>query len=435
AGETWTYTVSRTILATDPSPLVNTATTSGTDGDGETITDADDHSLDIGYAPVLLAAKTGPATGNVGDLITYTITVQHDPSSDNSPVLMTGVTDNLAGAATFIDDGTGDNDLYLDAGEVWTYQVSRTILPTDPSPLVNTATASGTDGDGETITDADDHTMIIDFAPQLIIDKTGPPYAIVGETVTYIFTVTNDNLTGDGSPIYNVIVTDNIAGVATYQSGDDSDNALEVGETWLYTATYTVQWGDPQSLINTVTVTGTDGNNDAAGQDTDTHTMEITFLPPIANDDNSTGNTPGVNATLNLLTNDDLGDGSPATVGTTTVDLDPLTAGVQLTYTVAGEGTWTYDPLTGELTFNPDAGFTSDPTPITYVLTETLTGLTDDAVVTVTYTEVPPVANNDSDLGNVPGTDVTINVLANDLLSDGSPATVGTTTVDLDPLT
>ncbi len=63
--------------------------------------------------------------------------------------------------------------------------------------------------------------------------------------------------------------------------------------------------------------------------------------------------------------------------GTVTVDLDPATPGVQTTLTVAGEGEWvyTYDPATGDVTFNPDVAFTTDPTPITYILTETLTGL------------------------------------------------------------
>ena len=47
-----------------------------------------------------------------------------------------------------------------------------------------------------------------------------------------------------------------------------------------------------------------------------------------------------------------------------TIDLDPATAGVQDTLVVPGEGTWTVDPATCLLTFNPEDGFTTDPTPI-----------------------------------------------------------------------
>jgi len=68
------------------------------------------------------------------------------------------------------------------------------------------------------------------------------------------------------------------------------------------------------------------------------------------------------------------------------VDLDPVTPGVQQVLTVAGEGVWTYNPATGELTFDPDAGFLDDPSPITYTITEVSTGLTSNiANVTVTY--------------------------------------------------
>ena len=46
----------------------------------------------------------------------------------------------------------------------------------------------------------------------------------------------------------------------------------------------------------------------------------------MANDDQSTGNVPGNNATLNLLTNDAVADGTQATVGNTSVTLiDPAT--------------------------------------------------------------------------------------------------------------
>ena len=99
--------------------------------------------------------------------------------------------------------------------------------------------------------------------------------------------------------------------------------------------------------------------------------------------------------------------------------------------TVPGQGTWTYVPATGALTFDPLPGFTTDPTPITYVLTEVSTGLTDTATVTVDYTQIPPVANNDSSLNNTVGTNVTLNILTNDTLSDGTQATPTNTTVAL----
>ncbi|WP_344789462.1 DUF7507 domain-containing protein, partial [Postechiella marina] len=113
--------------------------------------------------------------------------------------------------------------------------------------------------------------------------------------------------------------------------------------------------------------------------------------------------------------------------------------GDPLTLVVPGEGTWTYDPTTDDLTFTPEttsggfgSNFTDDPTPIDYVLTETQTGLTDTATVTVDYVIEAPVAEDDSSLGNVAGA-VTIDpLIANgggvDADSDG---TIDPTTVSL----
>ncbi|SDN09496.1 T9SS type A sorting domain-containing protein, partial [Siphonobacter aquaeclarae] len=89
-------------------------------------------------------------------------------------------------------------------------------------------------------------------------------------------------------------------------------------------------------------------------------------------------------------------DGSQATTSNTSVALTTtgLPAGSTLsgnTVTVPGQGTWTYDPATGNLTFDPETGFASDPTPITYTLTETATGLTSNGTVTVDFDSPTPV--------------------------------------------
>ena len=150
---------------------------------------------------------------------------------------------------------------------------------------------------------------------------------------------------------------------------------------------------------------------------TDDAVVTITYIeePPVANDDSSSGNTVGMNAIVNLLTNDQLSDGTQATTSNTSVVLiDPATGIPTVTpnvVTIPGQGVYTFNPATGDLTFDPFDGFTTDPTPISYILTEILTGLTDNAVVTITYIEQPPVAIDDSSLGNTVGTNVTLNLL------------------------
>ena len=85
----------------------------------------------------------------------------------------------------------------------------------------------------------------------LSIVKSGPTYAHAGDTITYTYTVTN----AGPDAACNVVVDDDVAGTPTYVSGDtDSDGCIDPGETWTFTATYTVQAGDPDPLVNTATV-------------------------------------------------------------------------------------------------------------------------------------------------------------------------------------
>ena len=89
----------------------------------------------------------------------------------------------------------------------------------------------------------------------------------------------------------------------------------------------------------------------------DTATVTVTVTPvndaPVANND--TPSTPeDTPVTINILANDTDVDG---TLVPGTIDLDPATPGVQTTFTVAGQGTFTVDPVTGVVTFVPASNF------------------------------------------------------------------------------
>ncbi len=380
-GETWTYQASHTVTLSDPDPLLNTVTVTGTDQDGDPVPDATDtHSLDLDYGPALAVAKSGPATANVGDTVTYTFAVTNDNvAGDGSPITITGVTDDIAGAASYTGGDDGDN--LLEVGETWTYTVSYTIQPIDPDPLANTVTVTGTDQDGGTVTATDGHSLDVEFVPAMGVVKSGPASASVGDTVTFTFTVTNDNVTGDGSPITITGVTDDIAGAATYQSGDDGDNLLEVGETWTYQATHTTTLTDPDPLVNTVTVTGTDADGDAVTPATDTHSLDIDYDPEIdvVKSGSATANVGDTVTYSFAVTNENvIGDGSPISVTSVTDDI----AGAA-TYVSGDDGdnllevgeTWTYqathtvglgdaDPLVNTVTVT---GTDQDGDPVTPV--------------------------------------------------------------------
>jgi uncharacterized repeat protein (TIGR01451 family) len=85
----------------------------------------------------------------------------------------------------------------------------------------------------------------------LSIVKSGPTFAHAGDTITYTYIVSN----AGPDAACNVVVSDDVAGTPTYVSGDtDSDGCIDPGETWTFEATYTVQAGDPDPLVNTATV-------------------------------------------------------------------------------------------------------------------------------------------------------------------------------------
>jgi len=69
-------------------------------------------------------------------------------------------------------------------------------------------------------------------APAILIVKIADTEAAApGETVTYTYTVTND---GDVS-LSDVTVSDDPAGSATYVSGDDGNELLDLEEIWIFT--------------------------------------------------------------------------------------------------------------------------------------------------------------------------------------------------------
>ncbi|WP_172802284.1 Ig-like domain-containing protein [Agrococcus jejuensis] len=160
--------------------------------------------------------------------------------------------------------------------------------------------------------------------------------------------------------------------------------------------------GDPTPIEYEVT--------DTTG-DTVSATVTITY-GITAVDDASRGNAFGTAVTVDVVAND-AGGAVPGTVRI--VSGDELV----LELVVRGEGTWTVDPETGAITFTPEAGFTRNPTPITYVV-EDADGFADEAQVVVTYL---PVAHPDVVEDAAPGQPVTVDPLANDT-GDLDPTTV-----------
>jgi CshA-type fibril repeat protein len=126
---------------------------------------------------------------------------------------------------------------------------------------------------------------------------------------------------------------------------------------------------------------------------TATITVTVTPVndPPVAVNDVATTpeDTP---VTFPVTSNDTDVDGA---INPATLDLDPTTAGIQTTFTVAGQGTFVANPVTGAVTFTPVLNYTGTTTPIPYSVCDNGTPLpaqcaTATITVTVTPTNDPP---------------------------------------------
>lgn len=134
--------------------------------------------------------------------------------------------------------------------------------------------------------------------------------------------------------------------------------------------------------------------------------VTIQFLPD-AVDDVSLGNPQGSTVVVRTVANDS-DNVFPETVDI--VDVNGAFVGKRLE--VPGQGVWSVDPVSGDITFTPEPGFTGNPTPIRYrVVHLTDDGSIDIAKVTVTY---QPAAANDVSNGNTLGSPAIVDVLAND---------------------
>ncbi len=324
----------------------------------------------------------------------------------------------------------------------WLYDEATRQLSFDPqdgftgNPTVISYTIRDTEGNESNIA-----TVGITY-------DADPPVANDDELLNNAFnsTVTlniinNDELADGTTPTptdVNVDLDPNVVGI---------QNSLTVADqgTWTYTpANGTIEFvpnttdlvGDPDPIP--YTLIDLDNNEQATAQITVTYQEQ----DPIANNDSSTGNQPGGIVSLPITANDTDPDG---TVDPTTVDLIPPT-GPTITnivrnlsndivgFTVVGEGVWSYNEVTGLLSFDPDEGFTGDPTDITYNVDDDDGNMSvAPATVSITYDLNPePIANDDERLNNTPDSSVILNIIENDQLADGSTPTSSDVDIDLD---
>jgi uncharacterized repeat protein (TIGR01451 family) len=217
----------------------NTASVT-TSNDGS---DTDDASVTVN-CPEIQIVKGGPDLAHVGDTIPYTFDVTNTGDVDLHDVTLTDPICD-AGTIQLVDDGDGDATLAV--GETWRYTCTHVVTDTDPDPLPNTATVSGTDDNDTTVSDEDSHTVDLIHPAIKIVKTVDPVSGNPGDTVTYTFVVTN---TGD-TTLYDISVDDDVIG----HIGDIAQ--LDAGDSATLTKDYVLPKGST-GVTNVGTATGTD---------------------------------------------------------------------------------------------------------------------------------------------------------------------------------
>ena len=245
----------------------NTATGTGTEPNGDTVSDHDTFdqplethaSIDVTKKGTFDAGANGVA--DVGEVISYTVTVKN---TGNVSLHDVGATDPLITLSCLKTTLAPGESMDCTAS----YKVTQQDI--DNGSVTNTATGTGTTPGGDDVTDTGTTTTPLPQGPHISVDKTGAlssgnnaPKA--GDTISYVITVTND-----GDVTLNPVIVDDpgvdAAPVCTATS-------LAPGATLTCTATHTLTQSDIDAghYKNISTGTGTEPNGDKV---TDTGTFD-----------------------------------------------------------------------------------------------------------------------------------------------------------------
>ncbi|WP_432816603.1 DUF7507 domain-containing protein [Sulfitobacter sp. JB4-11] len=284
------YTVTQADV--DISSITNTATATGLDPASNAVTGTGQvTTAGPAAAGSLEATKTGMNSGTTaGSVVTYSVTIENTGNVTLDNVTPTDTLTRANGDVLALDlpglsfaGGDSDSDNALDVDETWTFTGAYTLVQddvnaggisnvvdvaaTDPSgaPVTDRAD-NGDDGDGNT----NDDPTVLSITPGPEIEATkvvSTPGTVTGDVV--VFDITLRNL--GNVDLANFAITDQLTRLdgtaltpttgATFVSGDaNSDDRLNLSESWLYRVTYTLTQDDVDAggIRNVATVDATD---------------------------------------------------------------------------------------------------------------------------------------------------------------------------------
>ncbi|MFM7097808.1 MAG: hypothetical protein ACKO16_10400 [Gemmataceae bacterium] len=214
--------------------------------------------------------------GAINQVLVYTFTVTNTSPVTTGSETINSLNDTILGDLLPAFKAANGGSAIIAAGATVTFTVNYTAPAANAGvSIANIVTVVGKDDQENPVTDsASDIEFYKDLQPAITIVKTPDPTSVneggIGnQVVTYTYLLTNTSPAGLFDPLSAITVSDT-DGVPVYVGGDDGDNLLEKGETWVYILTVTMPIQDAFTVhTNTVTATGKDDeNNIATGMDT-----------------------------------------------------------------------------------------------------------------------------------------------------------------------
>lgn len=249
--------VAYTVQASDPDPLVNTASVSCSPiGFPNVLTASGSWTVNL-FQPSVKIEKDGPAYSKAGDTAIYTFKITNTSSTDSPNLKLDSITDDVIGPLGAYAPSSCDN---LKAGDSCSFSVNYIVLATDPDPLINKVEVHYHPADfPNDITATASHTTDL-LHPTFDVTKdcTTDP---VNQGGTASFTITYKN-TGDADLIFTPDQADE-GGVVTVVAGGTTSvtvtRSVPAGATSVAnTVTGKVTLDARYKLANTYTYTASD---------------------------------------------------------------------------------------------------------------------------------------------------------------------------------
>ena len=422
------YTTGQTVVAALPTNVsytgekANNITNSLTGNDGtvdgilSVTTGAINNTVNANFAVKIQTppvAVNDVTSTNEDTQVTYNV-VSNDTDVDGTvSASSVDLNPSVAGIQTTYTNVFGD----------WSVNASGVITYVPASDFNGYASITYTvrDNDGNT---SNNGTMLVNVLP-----VNDPPLAVndavstVEDNSVSVNVLTNDSDVDGTIDVSTVDLDPSTSGIQSEYTVD-GEGVYSVNAIGLVTFTPAFHFSGTTTPIHY-----TVKDNSGATSNSATLTIVVTYIayPPIAVKDESTTN-QNVPVSINVTTND---QGIDAAINVTTVDLDPLTAGIQTTFSSLGEGTYTVNS-SGLVTFTPVSSFYGTTTPLNYTVKDNKGNVSNTSTLTITVVAAnAPVANNDATT-TTQNTPVSITVVTNDNAPSGS---LNVSRVDLDPST